>query len=126
LTLGLVQTALCQDNYSYKDKYGNQIKVSSSPTLPDKIDTVFLKQNLTGLDLNKKLLDSETRYNFIITITSIKPNKKYKVDVVTYPIDGKIETIINNSQGHQVYFMKTKMVGGQLQINQINFDHSEI
>ncbi|MFA9214847.1 MAG: hypothetical protein ACEQSR_13550 [Candidatus Methylacidiphilales bacterium] len=123
--LGSTQTN--NNNFSFKDFYGNNITVTNYDKLPAPFDTTFFKLNLTGLYFNKELTEKPIRFDY--TLSDIKWNKKkneVEFSLSIIPDTNEIEEVLKYLGGPRHYSMKVLLVNNKLRIDEIKFLYGEI
>ena len=112
--------------FSFTDKYGNEIIVENAELIPDLIDTEFLKNNLTGTHFtyepNKTpKLKFEYRIEEFIRINKLN----YRLRILQKPKSDKAEDIIRYI-GRSNYRMKLKKTKNRIELKKVEFLYMEI
>ena len=114
-------------DFYFTDIYGNNIKITNVDKLPSKLDTAFLKSNLTGLHFNKTLNEKALRYDYIISdITRTKNRYKFEIDVIIIPHTKEIEEILKYLGGRSHYRMTLKRINKLLRIDNVVLMYGEV
>ena len=109
----------------FSDKYGNEFLINNVESIPNRLNSDFLKENLIGTYFVKNLTESEFRYKFnIIEIDRINRNN-YRLRIMIIPQTDNIREILKY-QGLSNYKLKIKTSKSGIEFRNIEFMYGEI
>jgi hypothetical protein len=112
--------------FSFTDKYGNEITIENTEMIPELINVEFLKNNLNGTHFTFKLKeDSELKFEYRIA-EFVRINKmEYRLRILQKPKSDKAEDIIRYV-GYSNYRMKLKKTKSGIELHKVEFMYAEI
>jgi len=112
--------------FSFTDKYGNEITIENTEMIPELIDVEFLKNNLNGTHFTFRLKEElELKFKYRIA-EFVRINKmEYRLRILQSPKSDKVEDIIRYV-GYSNYRMKLKKTKSGIELQKVEFMYSEI
>ena len=112
--------------FSFTDKYGNEITIANTKMIPELIDVKFLKSNLNGTHFTFKLKeDAELKFEYRIA-EFVQINKlEYRLRILQKPKSDKAEDLIRYV-GYSNYRMKLKKTKSGIKFQSVEFMYAEI
>ena len=112
--------------FSFIDKYGNEIIIQNTELIPELINAEFLKNNLNGTHFTFKLKeDSDLKFEYRIA-EFVRINKtEYRLRILQKPKSDKSEDIIRYV-GYSNYRMKLKKTKSGIELEKVEFMYAEI
>jgi len=127
LIANLGRTQTNNNNFSFKDIYGNNITVANYDKLPAPFDTTFFKLNLTGLYFNKQLTEKPILFDYtILDLKWTKKKNEVEFSLSIIPDTKEIQEILKYLGGPNHYSMKVSIEEHKLRIDKIKFLYGEI
>ncbi|MFI1742852.1 hypothetical protein [Thalassobellus sediminis] len=112
--------------FSFTDKYGNEIKIENTKMIPELIDEEFLKNNLNGTHFTFKLKeDAELKFEYRIMEFVRISKMEYRIRILQKPKSDKAEDIIRYV-GYSNYRMKLKKTKSGIELKKVEFMYAEI
>ena len=113
------------DVIKFSDNYGNEFMIDNAESIPNRLNSDFLKANLSGIHFIEKITESEFRYKFnIIEIDRINRNN-YKLRIMIIPQTDNVREILKY-QGLSNYKLKIKTGKNGIELHNIEFMCGEI
>jgi hypothetical protein len=113
------------DVLKFSDNYGNEFLIDNAESIPNRLNSDFLKANLSGIQFMEKIAESEFRYKFnIIEIDRINRNN-YRLRIMIIPKTDNVREILKY-QGISNYKLKIKTGKNGIELRNIEFMYGGI
>jgi len=113
------------DVLKFSDNYGNEFLIDNADSIPNRLNSDFLKDNLEGTYFVKNIPESGFSYKFnIIEIHRINRNN-YRLRIMIIPQTDSIREILKY-QGLSNYKLKIKTGENGIELRNIEFMYGEI
>ena len=112
--------------FSFTDKYGNEITIENTELIPELIDTEFLKNNLNGTHFTYKLKeDAELKFEYRIAEFVRLNELEYRLRILQKPKSDKIEDEIRYV-GFSNYRINLEKNRNGIELKSVEFMYAEL
>jgi len=102
-------TSSQETEFSFEDEYGNTITIQNFDIISDKIDKQILIDNIKGSLFNSEIVESDVRFDIIISDFKKVNRNNYKFRIIQHPRTKDIRTQLKYMGGGKYYKLKMKI-----------------